>query len=154
VGVRKLLPSSKSAQESTVDEEVKKDVSTSDQIPTKAFSDRTSNGLRLIAAGSAIAAIFASRIGSTFANPCLTLFMLSITLANFVFGACLPQKFVKIVHPLVTCASLTWTLAFLFGKATGATFLSTLKSYRTQKLGLFTAGAGDVSALYLRLFAR
>jgi hypothetical protein len=152
VGVRKLLPSSsKAAQEVTVDEDTIQAVTTSDKKPTKTFSDRTSNGLRLIAAGSAIAAIVTSRIGSIWANPCLCLFMLSITLSNFVYGARLPRKFAKIVHPLVTCASLTWTVAFLFGKATGMTFLATLKSYRTQKMGLFTAGAGDVSAVYRRL---
>jgi putative effector of murein hydrolase len=71
--------------------------------------------------------------------------MLSTTLMNFVFGARLPKKFTKVVHPLITCTSLTLAMAFAFAKATGSTFFNVLRGYRTKHLTLGTAGAGDVS---------
>lgn len=70
--------------------------------------------------------------------------MLTTTLHNFVFGARLPKNFTKVVHPLVTCTSLTWAVAAAFATATGSTFSSMLRAYRTGNLGPLTAGAGDV----------
>jgi len=82
-----------------------------------------------------------------FSKELSSLFLLLTTLTSFVFGARLPKRFTKVVHPLVTCTGLTWIavagLAAAIGKR--ATFRSVLESYRTGRLGPLSAtGAGDV----------
>lgn len=145
VGVRKLLPSKED------DSSVSKDETTTDtkkvdaSPPSKAFSDELNNGLRVLAAASFGAAVFSKKIGTGLSTPLTSLFMMSVTLTSFVFGARLPKNFVKVVHPLLTCATLTWAAAIGFAKVTGSTFVSMLKGYRTNNLGILTVGAGDVS---------
>ncbi|CAB9503001.1 Plastidal glycolate/glycerate translocator 1, chloroplastic [Seminavis robusta] len=144
VGIRKLLPSKKTA--AAVEEETPaKQQAQPTTPPPKPFSDALNNGLRLTTLASAIAAIITTNNNkSPFSSLLTCVFMLSTTLMNFVFGARLPKSFTKIVHPLVTCTSLTWVVAYAFAKATGATFLSVLKSYRTKSMSLATSGAGDL----------
>eukprot|EP00590_Aulacoseira_subarctica_P005366 CAMPEP_0172419218 /NCGR_PEP_ID=MMETSP1064-20121228/5656_1 /TAXON_ID=202472 /ORGANISM="Aulacoseira subarctica , Strain CCAP 1002/5" /LENGTH=251 /DNA_ID=CAMNT_0013158587 /DNA_START=798 /DNA_END=1553 /DNA_ORIENTATION=+ len=75
----------------------------------------------------------------------MTFFMLSSTLASFVFGARLPSNFTKVVHPLVTCTASTWLVANVVARATSTTFLDQLRLYKTGRLtSLTTAGAGDI----------
>lgn len=145
VGVRKIMPSKKKDLVPANEEE---ENPTPAKQPSKVkppFSDRTIFGLGVSAAASGLAAGFASQLGNAVATPLTALFMLTTTLLNFVFGARLPKKFTKVVHPLVTCTALTWTMALAFAKVTGITFVNLLKSYRTKSLSFAAAGAGDVS---------
>jgi putative effector of murein hydrolase len=97
--------------------------------------------------GSGAAAVAATKFNaysSSLAGPFTALFLLSTTLNSFVFGARLPKKFTKLVHPLVTCAGLTWTAAVIFASVTGQTFSSILESYKKGTLNGINTGAGDV----------
>ena len=112
----------------------------------KAFADSTANGLTALAATSGALATIATRSGSAWGNPLQSAYLLFTTLATFVFGARLPKSFTKVVHPLVTCTSLTWLGVHLMTRLVGggATFLSLLKGYKAGTLAPMAAGAGDV----------
>ena len=69
--------------------------------------------------------------GSVGEAPLTTAFLLFATLHGFVFGARLPKKFTKLVHPLVTCTSITWLSAKLLGLVNGCSFATMLGKYRT-----------------------
>ena len=118
--------------------------------PPKAFSDNTFQNLSACTLTSATLATVASRVlGGThnLSAALQSVFMLSTTLTTFVFGARLPKKFTKIVHPLVTCTSLTWVGAKIMSSLAGgaSTFVSMLKSYKTGSLSpIYATGAGDV----------
>mmetsp|Transcript_11520 Transcript_11520/g.25826 ORF Transcript_11520/g.25826 Transcript_11520/m.25826 type:complete len:526 (-) Transcript_11520:57-1634(-) len=144
LAVRKLQGSTGSVSQSSVEEVTQEKQTPSPSPPAKAFSDSTSIGLAALAATSGALAVVATRAGSSIANPLQSAYMLFTTLASFVFGARLPKKFTKIVHPLVTCTSLTWLGAKLLALATGGTFLSILQSYKAATLAPMLAGAGDV----------
>jgi putative effector of murein hydrolase len=75
-----------------------------------------------------------------------SLFLLSTTLNTFVFGARLPTNFKKVVHPLVTCTTLTWfIIAALAAILPNRNFYTILKSYKTGRLtSMTTSGPGDV----------
>jgi putative effector of murein hydrolase len=125
--------------------EAAKVIDQSTAAPVKAFSDKLVKSLRIFTAATGAAALLAAKSGSSAAgSSIIALFMLSTTLHNFVFGARLPKKFTKVVHPLVTCTALTWNVALLFAALCGTTFKSMLKGYRTGNLSLLGAGAGDV----------
>lgn len=75
------------------------------------------------------------------------LFFLCATLHNFVVGARLDKRITKIVHPLVTCTTLTWAMAWMLAKTTQSTFVQMLKAYKVGSLfsgGRISAGAGDI----------
>ena len=135
IGVRKLFQSSSSPSA-----KVPKASAPDSSAPApKPFSDELTNRLRLFMGATGVAAL------ATSSPPVTALFLLGTTLHNFVFGARLPKKFTKIVHPLVTCTALTWTASTLLAKLTGTTFEGVLRSYRTGSLSpLTSAGAGDV----------
>jgi hypothetical protein len=73
--------------------------------PKKSFPSNTLYALACILANMGLSA---TRTSLAIARPAKTLYMLSTTLFCFVFGARLPPKVTTIVHPLVTCTSLTW----------------------------------------------
>ena len=112
----------------------------------KAFSDRTFNILTGMTVGSAVASIaMAAKGASTFVQtPLQSLYMLSVTLGTFVFGARLSPKFTKVVHPLVTCTSLTWLGAKIMALVTGQSFRTMLQSYKVGSLCPVHLGAGDI----------
>ena len=112
----------------------------------KAFADSTANGLTALAATSGVVATIATKSGSALGGPLQSVYMLFTTLATFVFGARLPKSFTKIVHPLVTCTSLTWLGATLLTRLVGdgSTLLSMLKGYKAGTLAPLAAGAGDI----------
>lgn len=114
----------------------------------KAFSDATFATLTTSTLVTAVLATLASRatgISSTVVTSLKSLFMISTTLASFVFGARLPSKFTKIIHPLVTCTSMTWIGAKLLSILAGGSFISVLQSYKTGSLSpLYATGAGDI----------
>jgi putative effector of murein hydrolase len=114
------------------------------EAPANPFSDETRNGLRLATLATGFSALVSNKLNYAVSGPLSALFMLSATLHNFVFGARLPKNFTKIVHPLVTCTSLTWATAAAFAALTGSTFSSMLRAYKTGTLGPLTFGAGDI----------
>lgn len=145
VGVRKIVPSKQSASDSNPALDARKEPSNVKTSSPKPFSDEINNSLRLITAASAVSAVISQRFDSGLSTPLTSLFMLGTTLSTFVFGARLPKPFTKVVHPLVTCTVLTWTIFFGFARILGTTFQSILKGYRTNSLSPGLAGAGDVS---------
>mmetsp|Transcript_9947 Transcript_9947/g.13296 ORF Transcript_9947/g.13296 Transcript_9947/m.13296 type:complete len:513 (-) Transcript_9947:123-1661(-) len=111
----------------------------------KAFSDATFNTLAALAAGSGIATTIAARTGSALSTHLNSAFLFFTTLSTFVFGARLPKKFTKIVHPLVTCTALTWAAAKAVGSATSKSFSSMLNSYKIGSIRPPSGpGAGDI----------
>ena len=121
----------------------------------KPFSDKLMKNLRITAIFSGLAAlegvtpVFTSapaRMMVKFQTPILSLLLGSTTLAGFVYGARLPKKFKKVVHPLVTCTTLTWAVMGLFAKLVERSFSSMLTTYKMGKgfHGLAGTGAGDI----------
>ena len=114
-------------------------------IAPKAFSDELFYSLLALTAAGGVGSAATILLGvSSVAQPATALFLLSTTLSSFVFGARLPKRLTKIVHPLVTCTAMTWLTATAFATVTGQSFRSMLKSYRTGSLALTTTGAGDL----------
>jgi putative effector of murein hydrolase len=110
--------------------------------PKKPFSPNTLYALACILASTGL---IATRTSLAIARPARTLYMLSTTLFCFVFGARLPPKVTKIVHPLVTCTCLTWVGALTIGVVTGTPILDMLRLYKTGLLTTFSStGAGDI----------
>lgn len=97
---------------------------------------------------SAAASIGASRLSNKFAAPLRTVFFIITAFLSYVWGARLPNGFVKVIHPLITSTVMTLAAAKGTGLLTGATFNEVLKTYKTGSLGVMTAGAGDI-LLYL-----
>ena len=112
----------------------------------KAFSDELFHSLLAITLFTGVGSVATSilRVGSVLPKRISALFLLSSTLTSFVFGARLPKKLTKIVHPLVTCTALTWTAASALAIVRGKSFRSILRSYRTGSLSPLTTGAGDI----------
>jgi len=112
----------------------------------KAFSDSTFQFLSFGATLGGLASILASRCDASLlvTTPLQALFMLFTTLSTFVFGARLPKSFTKLVHPLVTCTSLTWLGAKIMGILTNNSFFSVLRSYKAGTLCPVHLGAGDL----------
>lgn len=137
---------SQTAQQPPVTEpEVSLDQPTKHIPPAKPFSDKLDSRLRLLACVSGMAAVLVIRLGvsDTVSTPVYSLFMLLTTMSAFVFGARLPKRFTKVIHPIVTCTSLTCLILMAFGKLIGETFESCLKCYRVGHIGLM-GGAGDI----------
>jgi putative effector of murein hydrolase/putative effector of murein hydrolase LrgA (UPF0299 family) len=106
----------------------------------KAFSATLVRNLALTAATTGLVSalgLFTSKVNKYLTAACF----LTTTLASFVWGARLPASFTKVVHPLVTCTTLTWTTVALLASLTGRTFRGLLRSYKT---GLVWTGPGDV----------
>lgn len=115
------------------------------QAQPKAFSDECFNALTLTSVGLGFLTVVSKFVGSTvLARQSSALFLLATTLSTFVYGARLPKKLTKIVHPLLICTSFTWVVTRALAAATGQSFRSILKSYKTGSLGIKTAGAGDI----------
>ncbi|KAG7348650.1 LrgB family protein [Nitzschia inconspicua] len=119
------------------------------------FSDTLMKQLRLWAIFTGIAALegaspaftsLPARMLTKFQTPVLTGHLAAVTLASFCYGARMPSTFKTVVHPLVTCTTLTWGVLALFGKCTGRTFTTMLHSYKMGHgwNGLSGTGAGDV----------
>lgn len=121
--------------------------------PPKPFSDGLMRDLRVWAGATGAAALLAFEAGGSgggmlhaMATPLASAFLLTTTLASFVYGARLPKRFTKVVHPLVTCTSLTWVACAIFGFMTQRSFPSVLRLYRVGGgiRGLHQTGPGDV----------
>lgn len=96
--------------------------------------------VRLTALGGA-ADLLAGVVGAGLRAPARYVYLLCGTLASFVYGARLPPKITKALHPLVVCTLLSWTGVAALGKLTGSSFRATLAGYRT---GSWTTGPGDL----------
>jgi putative effector of murein hydrolase/putative effector of murein hydrolase LrgA (UPF0299 family) len=147
IAVRKL---SKTSTDVPTDD---KEEETAVQAPTpapKAFSDTTSKILTTTTILTTLVSTIVHRaipnVSPLLTTPLQTLTMLSMTLSSFVFGARLPKSFTKLVHPLVTCTSLTWVgsklLTLLYGGS--KSFTSMLQSYKVGSLCPVHLGAGDI----------
>eukprot|EP00751_Fragilariopsis_kerguelensis_P046081 CAMPEP_0170983628 /NCGR_PEP_ID=MMETSP0736-20130129/4361_1 /TAXON_ID=186038 /ORGANISM="Fragilariopsis kerguelensis, Strain L26-C5" /LENGTH=626 /DNA_ID=CAMNT_0011407131 /DNA_START=77 /DNA_END=1958 /DNA_ORIENTATION=+ len=108
------------------------------------FSDHLMKNLRIVAIISGLAALEAvspmfstttppAKLLTKLKTPILTLLLGSTTLSGFVYGSRLPKKTKKIIHPLVTCLTITWTVMVLFAKCTERTFIDMLSSIRWDK---------------------
>jgi putative effector of murein hydrolase len=152
VGIRKLAssPPTESGTSDNADADAEEVVTTVAATPAtaapKPFSDTLVTQLRIVAAACGIGSIVLTKAAATpmLTGPLASLGLLTATLHNFCVGARLPKSFTKIVHPLVTCTSLTWGMILLLAKATGTTFTAMLKRYRVGTLNPASAGAGDV----------
>ncbi len=114
-------------------------------IPSKPFSDECLHALTLTSVGLGLLTLGSRFAGTTvLARQCSALFLLATTLSTFVYGARLPRKLTKIIHPLLICTSFTWAVTRALAAATGQSFRSILKTYRTGSLGWKTLGAGDI----------
>jgi putative effector of murein hydrolase len=122
----------------------------------KPFSDELMKFLRITAIFSGLFALEGASPAFTsapakfltkFQVPFLSLHLGVVTLASFCYGARLPKKFTRAVHPLVVCTSLTWAVMKLFSKCVeGGSFTDMLKAFKMGNgfNGLFGTGAGDV----------
>jgi putative effector of murein hydrolase len=110
-----------------------------DVKPVKPFSDEIFNFLCLLTLGSGVGVLM------TAYPPLMSLFLLSTTLTSFVFGTRLSPDFTKVVHPLVTCTTLTWAVIAGFSLLLRRNFHSMLHVY-TRGGGLrgLHSGAGDI----------
>jgi len=164
LGVRNLMKSGSSAA-STSDantgsadgylQSLKSDSSTSAvSKPKPAFSASTLNALSFSAITCGALATLASRTSSLscITAPAKSAFLLFTTLSTFVLGATrVPASITKIIHPLVTCTSLTWILAKVLGLLTNTGFRDMLLSYKVGSLlPLAGTGAGDVLLFMVR----
>lgn len=110
----------------------------------KPFPDKLALSLKAASFAFGVLTILTKRFGSSsIFNPLATAFMLFATLDSFVFGARLPKRFTKVVHPLVTCTLLTWLSMMLVGKGAGVSFRSMLVSYAAA------GGAGKLLLSFL-----
>ena len=148
LAVRKLSGGTKIETDSPEAESIEISELSTNSPPPKKFSDATSQSLTKCTIACAVLAVIAGKTGNTAISTSLqSLFMLFTTLSTFVFGARLPTNFTKIVHPLVTCTSLTWVGAKIMSTLVGGStsFTALLKSYKTGSLSPFySTGAGDV----------
>jgi len=152
MGVRGFLNNNDNNSDHSNDETIVPTTTTTAAAVTtnvkKAFEDSTFYSLIGMTGVSALASVVACNFmsGSSLLlqTPLQMLYMLSVTLCTFVFGARLSPKFTKIVHPLVTCTSLTWVGAKAMASMTGRTFTQMLQSYKVGTFCPVHLGAGDV----------
>ena len=121
-----------------VDEDTGKTSSASSS--NKPFSGKLLSQLALASTASGLLAALGF-VGAKASQYLTGVCFLTSTLASFVFGARLPSKFTKLVHPLVTCTTLTWSVVALLASLMGHSFRTLLRSYRT---GSVWTGAGDI----------
>jgi putative effector of murein hydrolase len=122
--------------------------------PVAAKPPFTDELFHLLCASTAISAartvFIATQPGSSIVHSrWLVAFLLSTTLNSFVFGARLPTKFKKLVHPLVTCTALTWSAMAALGVATRTSFTTLLHHYTVRST---TAARGGMGAGNILLF--
>jgi putative effector of murein hydrolase len=137
VGIRKILSGSSTTVTTAVIKATEEVLAT--PSAPKAFSDETFNAFVILTSWSGVAAL-----AMGYPSPVSALFLLSATLASFVFGARLPKAFTKLVHPLITCSAFTWTAAAALAFFKRRSFRSMLQSYRTGSLSPMTTGPGDI----------
>jgi putative effector of murein hydrolase len=126
-------------------------IDTGRQSSPKTFSKTLFRTLKLLTYLSGIATVtlmkYSTSNNNKYIHPVRSAFLLFTTLSTFVFGSNLPKSFTKIVHPLVTCTSLTWLVAQLlsyFSSSSSMTFMDVLRIYKCGTLSFMHAGPGDV----------
>ncbi len=143
LGIRKLMDNPRRDDEP--DEIAFATATVTTQPQSKAFSKTLFRALKSFAwiTGMCTVVQIKNSPSSKFINLLQSSFLLFVTLSSFVFGANLPTSFTKVVHPLVTCTSVTWLAAKLLSQLTGSSFLHVLRSYKCGTLSPLSAGAGD-----------
>lgn len=125
----------------------KKGSATVESSPPKPFGDATMDLLLKTSIITGIANFVTQKSSlsdASWATSLQTLFFLAATFANYVSAARLPSAFTKAVHPLLTSTVMTWVLLYVYGTATGADFIESIKTYKTGSLAWNAAGAGDL----------
>ena len=80
-----------------------------------------------------------------YATPLQTFFFFCVTCSTYVWGARLPVRFTKLIHPLLTSTGLTWAVLYWYGIITDkGTFMDMIKSYKVGSMKFDSAGAGDI----------
>jgi putative effector of murein hydrolase len=115
--------------------------------PKKPFSVELFSLLSLLALASGSGMLFTT--DASIQKPLLSLFWLSTTLTSFVFGARLPTKFTKLVHPLVVCTTSMWAIMGVLATLSRKSFRNLLMTYTTRgsssgMKSIAFMGAGDV----------
>lgn len=116
--------------------------------PAKPYSAGTVSLFTKVSIVAGIMSFFATKSGHDLAKPIETIFLTAFTVAAYVWGARLPNGYVKFVHPLVTSSVMIIVLVRLMGMATGTDHLDILRAYKTGSLDFMKMGSGDLF-LYL-----
>ena len=148
MGINRLFRngSKKESDEKKSAEDMMPATTTNTKAP-KPFSDSTFSFLK---ATSIVTGVISTLVSQSAASPLLktplqALFFLFTTLTTFCFGARLPAPIPKLIHPLVTCTSLTWLITFVTTKLVpGQSFISLLQAYKVGTSCPVHMGAGDV----------
>lgn len=113
----------------------------------KPFLDSTFSFLKTSAILTGIISTLLSRSNAStlLKTPVQAIFFLFTTLTTFCFGARLPSPIPKLVHPLVTCTTLTWLTTFVTSKIVpNQSFTSLLQAYKAGTSCPVHMGAGDI----------
>jgi len=139
LGVKKLTSPAPKEKEEETNEQPMEILDINPPPVPKAFSDETVFLLRSTALLSAVVTIITKRMGLDVADDLARVFLLSLTLSTFTFGARLSKKFTKIIHPLLTCTGLNWAAMWQVSKfMVGSSFTSQLLEYKSPN------GAGPI----------
>jgi len=136
MAVRKIFPGKATSEAAPAEESIVDSAPTPPVATPKPFSDELAKILRAVTAFSMGATLVSQTALLRFSKPITTFFLLSCTLNTFVFGARLPKRFTKIIHPLVTCTTLTWAAMLVLSKCISVSFHDVLRVY--------AAGAGRI----------
>jgi putative effector of murein hydrolase len=92
--------------------------------------------------------VYATKSGFEWAKPIETIFFMTFTIATYVWGARLPNGFVRLVHPLVTSSLMNIALIRALARITNRHHLDILRGYKAGTFAIQSVGAGDI-LLYL-----
>jgi len=114
--------------------------------PAKPFSEEAMSFLFKTSVVTGIGSLLTEKFMSdaVWGTPLKATFFFAATFASYVGCARLPAAFVKAVHPLLTSTFVVWGLLGAYGAATGASFVDSVKTYKTSSLAWNAAGAGDL----------
>lgn len=116
--------------------------------PARPYSSETVSAFTMVSIGLGLLSVYARRTGHGLTQPIETLFLTAFTVASYVWGARLPNGFVKFVHPLVTSSVMSLVLIHMLAIATDSSHLDILRAYKTGSFNLMKVGSGDIF-LYL-----
>mmetsp|Transcript_28933 Transcript_28933/g.78387 ORF Transcript_28933/g.78387 Transcript_28933/m.78387 type:complete len:511 (+) Transcript_28933:226-1758(+) len=114
--------------------------------PAKPFSEEAMSFLFKTSVVTGIGSLLTEKFmtDAVWGTPLKATFFFAATFASYVGCARLPAAFVKAVHPLLTSTFVVWGVLGAYGAATGASFVDSVKTYKTSSLAWNAAGAGDL----------
>lgn len=110
----------------------------------KAYRDGTMAFLFRATVISGAVSVLATNAQNEFALPVRTVFFTLTTFCTYVWGARLPAKFTKVVHPLILSALLTLGVIQGTSYFTAEDFKACLSTYKQGTYDVLKMGAGDV----------